>query len=493
MNLPLQHSERDLFLFDQVSFAYEAGLDHALRDIHLTIREGEFVWITGPSQAGKSTLCNLFNGALQKGPGAILSGELYYEGQPMSDFTPRDLAGQVGVVVQEVTSSFILDLVEDELAFGPENLRYDVSEIERRIDEALAVVDMPGARPRSIAKLSGGQMQRIALASVLTLNPRVLVLDDALAHQDRDAIQKIMSTLRRLQQQGYTVIMAAARLNHALPTERAIVLAQGTIVADGLISELPTELFSELGCLPSIEQKTKLRIAAEEYERGRVRQDMNSPLITTAQPLIQLKQMSFNYETHADVPPLLDRINLILSPGEILAVQGANGTGKTTLGKIIAGLLTPHKGELLYRGRPLMDVTDRQGIRAIGYISQHPQHMFVTDRVIDEIMFGLSDQGEKAIREAEYWLQQMGLTAYRDRHPMTLGVAEQLMLCLAAVMILNPDTLILDEPTAGLSYATTDRFMSECARFAAQGGAVMVITHDPYIVEQWTNRQFILA
>lgn len=493
-------SKTPLIQFTNVSYCYEDSTQPALSNISLSVEPGEWLAVTGPAGSGKSTLCKLLCGMLQAWPEGQLQGLLEIAGCDVSGELPPELAGHIGPVFQDPETGLILDVIEDELAFGPENLQTEPEEIERRIDQALRDVELTGMRTRRIGELSGGQKQRIAIASVLTLKPRILVLDEASANLDQPAASKLQETLLRLRRQGHAIITASSRLDENTLADRVLLLEQGRAAAQGpakaMLSGDTREKLIGLGCLP--------RPAAES--RPVMRSSANAASVTVpapSVPLLAIQSLSFGYPSNPDI---LRELQLSLYQGDLLALLGPNGSGKTTLGKLIAGLLPLPVGHIQLRGVDISELAEHELAERIGYLFQNPEHQFVASTVLEECIYSLHQLhirrlGRKEAAAAlpqtratgEDWLRQFGLNAEKDRNPHSLSVAQQRLLNLASVLITEPELLILDEPTSGMGYTQADEFMEHCAAFTRKGGAVILITHDHVIVQKYATKQLLLG
>lgn len=457
-----------------------AGDSHArpvLGPINVSIAPGEWVAIVGAAGAGKSTLCRLLCGTLQASRTGELQGKLMIAGRDMTDAPLREYAGVIGAVFQDPENGLVMEMVEDELAFGPENRLVEPAEIDRRIDEALIAVGMPDARVAETKRLSGGQMQRIAIASMLTMKPQVFVLDDAEANLDSPAREQLIHTLRQLHQQGHTIITASPRLaGAALAADRVLVIDQGSVVftdAPSSLIEKHRDALAELGCVirntGTHEHKgSQTSLFAEVNEK--VKKDGGA-----GKSALQAEHVTFGYPGK---PPVLHDLSFTAHEGELLAILGPNGTGKTTLGKLIVGLLQPMSGTIRYKGRLLSDARPR-----IGYVFQQPDLQFVADTVYAEIAFSLSNHAS-----ALQWLDRFDLAAHQDRHPLQLSLAEKRLVNLAAALAADPELLILDEITAGLDYRTADQLIAHVYEYTRTGKIVLFITHDHDLVRSWNMK-----
>lgn len=488
-------TEPAVIQFHDVSYFYERGTAPAIKDIDLRVHAGEWVWIVGSNGSGKTTLCQLLTGLLPLQEGRLSKGEIRLDGQVQSTSEAARLAEIIGTVGQDPDAQLIQETVEDELAFGPENLRIKPETIMQRIDSALRQVKMEEQRYRRTSELSGGQKQRIAIASVLTMQPRVLVFDDVTASLDLDAANQFLSVLAALHRQGHTIVITSVRMDDRLLrlADRLIVLDQGRIVADGSPSDVLTG-----------ERFRLIQAGCDRIEQSQPNPPASSVGAYRSQhPIVSVENLTFRYKQRRkdgmDPTPVLREVSFEVHTGDIVAVLGPNGTGKTTLGKLIAGLLHPDSGKIVFNKNGA--ASDRFVRPPAGYVFQNPEHQFIADTVIGEYLFGLKlkyglqpwDAPSAALREeAENELRKYGLYEKKHLHPVQLSAGEKRLLCVAAAMIMEPDVIIMDEPTAGLDYRGTDQLMGWCEDYAKQGKAIILITHDSYVVERFANKRFTL-
>jgi energy-coupling factor transport system ATP-binding protein len=395
-------------------------------------------------------------------------------------------------VFQDPESCLIQELVEDELAFAPENLGVAPLDIEERLEEAVRYLAIPDILSRRTDELSGGQQQRVAVASILTMRPRIWLLDDPIASLDAPSAASLWTTLRELHQQGHTICCFSSRLPLDDPgADRLLILEQGQLTADGPYAEVRKDEEDKLileGCLPKVTDRGHRVMAATASLRDR------------EAPLVQVQGLSFGYGAGRSV---LHNVHCAIHPGEMIAVTGSNGSGKTTFGKLLAGVLPAPPQSILIAGRPATDLTERERAQTIGYAFQNPEHQFIAPTVMEECVFGLMmeaglDPGfdsrsilpASILAQGEEWLHRFGLAAKQSLPPQQLSVAEKQRLNLASILIARPSVLILDEPTAGLDYHSAERLMGAYADYAAQGHAVLIISHDLAIVRRYASQEW---
>lgn len=477
-----------------INYTYEANDDPAIQDISFSVKQGEWLWIVGPGGSGKTTICELICGILQSRSEGLLQGEILIAGLDMSSGTAERLAGQVGVIFQDPETALIHEYVEDELAFAPENLCVAADEIEKRMEQTLTDMDIQKIRHHQIDILSGGQKQRVSIASVLTMKPKILVLDEPTANLDNPSAKKLMSILIELHHKGHTIITLSSRINEHCDPDRLIILNQGQMSADITYRELSPqhkELLTQLGCWLN---KKDCSTGAEIEES-----DLNTSI--SACPILQVCNLSFGYHQNKlklkdDNKNVLHEINLELYEGDFLALLGPNGSGKTTFGKLLSGILSPPKGSIFIREQDVTDFTYKQLAQTVGYVFQNPDHQFVADTVMEECIFGLKGAQHDADMgwlEGEKILKKFGLYHQRSRNPHQLSISEKRLLNLASVLVLQPDIIVLDEPTAGLDYISANRLISYCADYTKQGKIAVMITHDVQTIHKWSTKELVLV
>ena len=494
-----------------------------LRGVNFKIARGEFVVLLGRVGAGKSTLCMALNGLVPHATGGIFRGDVRVLDLNTKEHPVADLARFVGVVFQDPESQLTQMRVEDEIAFGLENLGVPSAEIERRVSWALQAVGLSDYRDRSPLLLSGGEKQRVAIASMLAMRPQVLVLDEPTASLDpvgKAAVFNVLSELRR--EHEITVVMATQELERVAQfADRVLVLHAGQIALDGPPSEVfehAAELSGwgvgvpqlvELGHLLTRRTGRKYHFTgmADAYQQLRrqarrahmrksqpfshllARGRVDSP---AGQAQIVVEDVAYTYE---DGTTALSGVDLTLSPGDFVALLGPNGSGKTTLAKHLDGLLKPTKGRVRVEHKDTRTTPVAELARLVGYIFQNPDHQIFAPTVREEIAFGPRVQGlpasvvDQRVVDA---LERFGLMPYADLPPALLGFGQRRQVALAAVIATEPKVLILDEPAGGLDERSRRELMQVVAAFNALGRTVVLITHDMRLVAEYARRAVVL-
>lgn len=525
---------------EDVSFCYGERDERALDDVSLKIFPGEFVGVTGPSGAGKSTLAAVLSGAVPHHYRGSLYGAAIVDGHDTCEVSLTDIARTVGSVTQDIDAQMVASVVEDELLFGLENFGVPHDQIEGRLSGALETVGISELRDREIATLSGGQKQKVAVAAILALRPRVLVLDEPTAALDPASSKLIFQTLSQLNRtEGITVVVIEQKV--ALLSEfcgRVLVMDGGRLALDGT----PREVFahgSELRRM-GVDSPRVARVSNSLAEHGVIEpgppclsveeaealirgllagRGKESPVVTSrsardaapgdapslasphapaprpaeeaAPPVVDLRDVSFAYPGSGDG---VSHVNLAVRPGELVGVVGQNGAGKTTLTKLLNGLLRPASGEVRIAGIDTRAVPVSRIAAHVATLFQNPDRQLCKDTVLDEVAFGLELQGvggEGARRRAAAAIERFGLPA--GESPFSLSRGQRQMVALASVVVMEPQVVLLDEPTSGLDYRECMTVMETVREMAERGCAVIMVCHDMEVVSDFAERVVVMA
>ncbi|MBU5673533.1 ABC transporter ATP-binding protein [Paenibacillus brevis] len=473
---------------ERVGYRYKADSKPVLDEITFSLKPGEWVTIAGPSGCGKSTLARILVGDLPRAGGGLRTGEVMVNGIDPADAKIADTARTIGLVFQDPDAQLVLGRVEDEVAFGPENLCLPPELIRRQVAAALEAAGLEERRRDSIAELSGGGRQRTAIASVLALETPILVLDEAASNLDAAGRKRLQELLQRLHRQGRTLLVVTGRLDElALAATRLIVLDEdGHLVQDGSSDALLREerpLLRQLGLLPA-----ELRVRAT----GGGSPNMEPP----AAPLLEISGLTFQYGRNA--PAVLEDVSLKLQPGEWHLLTGDNGSGKTTLSRLLLGLLPLPPGSIFWQGHDIAGISLYKLAEEIGYVFQQPEQQFVTANVMEELLYeprcqlrlrAKDDLPKQVIQRAEEVLQLLGLSLEQDASPYLLSGGKKRLLSAASVFMTGKKLIILDEPTAGADYLGAGRLSALCRKAVQEGTSILMITHEPeFFAGEYTIR-----
>ena len=469
---------------DNLTFRYRRASEPAIRDIDLIVEAGEVLLVAGPSGCGKSTLIRAINGLIPHAYPGELAGTVRIDGRLTTELRLRDLAARIGTVLQDPAKQIVGATVEAELAFGPENLGTDRTEIRARIAVVAERAGIQNLLGRETAALSGGERQLLAMGGILMLEPRLYVVDEPLANLDPASSARLLGILRTLADEGHAIVIVEHRVEEALDLrpDRVLYLEEGETrylgdvagflkVADPDAVKLPFEVVLE-----RMRSDSTIGRAAADGVRVRPALPLSDPLAT---PRLAFEAVRAGYGDRE----ILHGIDARLGRREIVAVLGPNGSGKTTLFRAAMQLLKTTSGSIHVDGDPITNRTVAQLASTFGYVFQSPSQMLFARTVREELTFGPRNLGRDeakfdAIVSAA--LQRTSLDALEDileRPPLTLSFGQQKRLALAIALSLEPPTLILDEPSAGQDHRTARRFMREVMAIPGLE-SIYLVTHD---------------
>jgi energy-coupling factor transporter ATP-binding protein EcfA2 len=435
---------------DRLTFTYPEAGGPALRDVSLEVEPGEVVAVLGPSGSGKSTLLRAFAGLVPHFHGGRFEGRVEIAGRDTRSTRPAELAGTVASVFQDPEEQIVLSRVIREVAFGLENIGTEPGDIVDRAHEALAAVGSEHLADRDVAQLSGGELQRVCLASAVALRPKLLLLDEPTSQLDPVAAGAFLEHVAGL---GIAVLVSDHRPRRVLEhADRVVFLDGGRILLDATVSVAKDWLG----------ENRPIWLGAS----------INGRVVVQAEPVCRLAGVQFAYRAGL---PVVENVDLELCRGEIVALAGANGTGKTTVAKLAAGLLAPDSGTAELRGRA-------------GMLLQDPTRYSIRERADEEVAVGV--QGDRA--RARNALGALGLAGMEGRHPRDLSSGERERLALASVLVIDPDLLVLDEPTRGVDPQRKAE-LAELLHAVAGRRATLLVTHDEDFAHAVADRSIMLG
>lgn len=488
-----------------VTYSYPKQTTPTLRDVSLQIPSGTFLLVVGPSGAGKSTLLRTINGLVPHFYGGALQGRVRVEGRDPIEFGPRGMSDLVGLVFQNPEAQFVTQLVEDEMAFAMENRDFSQALMRRRVEEALDQLSIADLRGRRVETLSGGQKQLVAIASVLTLQPSILVLDEPTSQLDPQAAEEVLTILQKLNQDlGLTIILSEHRLERVaqyadhicyLPRRGATPLlgAPREILAHVDLVPPLVELGRKLDWQPLPLTIKESRPFAENLKRQW--NGFRAPTLVTlpgakpkTAPVMRVQGLGFRYGERE----VLKNISFELGAGELVALMGRNGSGKSTLLKNIVGLLKPQRGSVRVNDRDPATIPLEQIARHVGFVPQNPGRLLFNESVQGELEFTCRAHNLGTEKIAGL-LEQLGLGDLRDAYPRDLSTGERQRVALASILIAEPSVLLLDEPTRGLDYISKEKLLAILHALRAQGVTILLASHDVELVAQCATRIMLLG
>ena len=497
---------------EDLTFAYRAQEIPALQHIRNEIDEGSLVVILGHGGAGKSSLCTSLNGIIPHFYRGAYQGRVMVKDLEVARHKVAELSRHVGLVLQDFEPQLFSTNVELEMAFGPENLRLPRPEIQRRIETYLPFLGLEDFRRREPSSLSGGQKQRLAISSVLTLEPEILVMDEPTTDLDPLGREGVMAIARRLREEKRTLLIVDYDPETGIQADQVWLMREGQLEAQGPPKEILAnisllqscgvkvpgliELFAEMGWPGKPLDVSEAVSSIEKHNLARKR-ELRFPILPGAGPegscILRVEDLVFTYPGYGY--EALRGISLGIREGEFVALIGQNGSGKTTLAKQFNGLLKPSAGRVFLKGRPTADYQPHQISRLAGYVFQNPDHQIFCNTVYEEVAFGLKTRGERVpsvqSRVAEA-LETVGLTGYEKRVPFALSKGERQRVAVASVLAVHPEVLILDEPTTGLDERQQRALMEMLRNLNERGHTILIITHSMEIAAEYAKRAIVM-
>ena len=506
--------------FNNFSYQYRVQHEPTLKNINLSIKEGEKVLILGPSGSGKSTLGACLNGIIPFRTEGLITGSLKINEKETSSLGLFELSQMVGTVLQDPDSQFIGLTVGEDMAFGLENQCIPQTEMKEQVREIASIVDASHFLEATPHSLSGGQKQRVTLGGTLVSNANILLFDEPLASLDPATGEKAIDLIDHIHDStGNTIIIIEHRLEDVLyrHVDRVIVMNEGCIILDTTPNKLLKQdvlkqngireplyitalkyagydlnVFDKVEALNDIKLEAyKEKLEAFIGKENAITKDIKENLDTDV--LLELKQVHFSYDKRK---PLLQDINLKVYKGEMISIVGKNGAGKSTLSKLICGFYKPTKGQLLLKGQDMKHLSIKERCSSIGLVLQNPNQMLSKPMLYDEVALALRNQGidESEVKERVYeTLKICGLYQMRNWPISALSYGQKKRATIASILVSRPEILILDEPTAGQDFKHYTEIMEFLKELNHQGITIIMITHDMHLMLEYTDRAIALA
>lgn len=497
--------------FEDVSFNYENSKRKVLKNINLEIKEGDFVVITGPTGAGKTTLCEMMNGIIPNFVKGHMTGKITVDGMDPTKTQVATMAQTVGLVFQDPNTQLFGMTVEEDVAFGATNLGYDYEECMKRVNRSVTDLNLAELLSRKPSELSGGQKQSVAIAGIYAMLPKIIVCDEPTSMLDPVGKKNVFSLVKDINKKyGITVVLVEHVMSEVVRhADKVVVMDRGSVVLQGSVNEVFSQVdkLNELGLnVPqSIELSMKLKDAGYVSEVSLIPDDVieklknfkpKTPIHRSAEETVTTQK-----ETVIDVDHLVfsylgdsnqvDDVSLQFKKGDFVAIIGQNGAGKTTLCRSIIGLLKPNSGTIKVAEIDIATKSVAELSGTVGYCFQNPDEQIFKDSVEDELLFGAENLGrlnDRTRERIEQIIQDVGLENYRKVWPKYLSKGERQRLTMGSIIAMDPDIVIVDEPTTGQDWRETIWIMDLLKKINDEGKTIIIITHNMEIVCSYCNR-----
>ena len=503
--------------FKDFSFQYTAQKNPTLTNINLDIYEGEKILICGPSGSGKSTLGNCLNGLIPFSYSGKIEGSLMVDGIETKNSSISELSKHIGTVLQDLDGQFVGLTVAEDIAFSLENDCVEQSEMKKKVEKVSKMVNINSFLHHSPQELSGGQKQRVSLGGTIVNDVKILLFDEPLANLDPKTGKSAIELIDQItNQENATTIIIEHRLEDVLwrKVDRIILVDEGTILADLTPNELlSTNLLKEHGI------REPLYITALKHAGVEVTKEINPDHINNLKlndeiiskvnswytstnvvkpinnniNILEVKDLHFSYLEGEEV---LHGVNLTIKQGEMLSIVGQNGAGKSTLAKLICGFEKNKNGKIIYEGQDITAEPIRERAKHIGYVMQNPNQMISQTMIFDEVALGIKNSGlsDEEIKEKVYKVLKIcGLYEFRNWPINALSFGQRKRMTIAAVLVMGPKVIILDEPTAGQDYKHYTEIMEFLKELNKQGITIIMITHDMHLMLEYTPRAVVVV
>lgn len=517
---------------EHFSYWHPQCVEPTLKDLSFEVRKGELVLLAGRSGCGKTTLSLCLMGIR---PGMLLGrseGELLVNDVPLLGRSVHEIAQDINMVFQSPDDQVTNLTVEDEIVFGLENRQVPRAEMQAKLEEVLEICQLTHLRRRHVWRLSGGEKQRVAMASIIALEPPILVLDEPTSNLDPQGEREVWDAVERIRERyGATIVLVQHNIDAVLcRVDRVIMMDAGAVCFDGTAKELISrfrwtlrnewglwlpqaveaglylqDYGAELECVPlSVEEAgpilgprfgdcRELGVGNSIAEPGG-NGNQGEPLEQTVEPWLRVADLRFRYSK--ETPEVLKGISFTVERGANLVILGPNGAGKSTLAMQLIGLLKPTVGQIAVEGEDIRPLTPAQLARRLAYVFQYPEHQFIANSVHQEMAHGPQALGwpeEQVAQKVEALLRRFGLWDLREHHPFNLSMGQKRRLSVACMLVMEPQTLILDEPTFGQDWKNATELMHSLETLNEQGTTIILITHNMRLVADFARRALVLV
>ena len=504
--------------FKELGFQYRAQANPTLYNINLKIEKGEKVLIAGPSGCGKSTMANLINGLIPFSYKGEITGSLLIDGKESRDMSLFDISHIVGTVLQDSDAQFVGMTVAEDLAFALENDCIEQGAMKDRVKEIADILNLKAVLRHAPFELSGGQKQRVSVGGVMVSDVDLFLFDEPLANLDPKTGKQAIELIDDLQKRtGAAVIIIEHRIEDVLhrPIDRVVLMNEGRIVSDTSPDELlSSKLLADCGVReplyltalkyagieisPDIHPSSLTGLALSDHHKEKVRdffnQNQAKSKSSTSDKLLEVSDLSFTYEKTNK--RTLNDISVSINKGEMVAIVGTNGAGKSTFSKVICGMETQDHGTIMFDGLDFATLSIKERAEHVGYVMQNPNQMISNVMIFDEVAMGLRLRGvpeDEVKTRVEKALDICGLYKMRNWPISALSYGQKKRVTICSILVLEPDMMILDEPTAGQDYRNYTKIMEFLKGLNERGITIVMITHDMHLMLEYADRSIVFS
>lgn len=487
-------------VIEQLTYRYPESDRIALEHINLTVEQGEVLFLVGRSGCGKSTLAKCITGAVPQFYGGTIGGEVRIHDKPIESCTRSELAKEITMVFQDPERQLLMNKVHREVAFGLENIGMEESLMKRRVWEALQFTGVMDLAFRDIQTLSGGQKQKIAIASALAYMPKCIILDEPTSQLDPTAAEEIAAIIKKVNEElGITIIIIEQRIDKWFDiADRIAVMEKGKLVFCGAREELyqhsgktlhqflPT--YMKVAKLLQVEKPPMSFSEARKKMKTEVIQVSMEDTLREAEERVVIKRLRYSYDAKVEA---LKNLDMKIYKKDFIGILGANGAGKSTFLKALMGLI-PYEGSIQIFNKEVKKTSLRERVRDIAYVSQNPNDYLSKDTVYEEIKFTLDNYGVEDAPGIEAVMERLRINHLRDRNPRDASGGERQRIAIASMLVLKPKILLLDEPTRGLDGKAKFELGALLKEMNAAGTTILLITHDIEFAAEYCSRFMLM-
>lgn len=459
-----------------LNLTFPSGESEVFKNVSFELKQGETLLITGGSGVGKSALLMCLSGMIPEIFEGVIKGSIAYNGKEIMSLSPKHTAGEIAYMFQDPDSQLCTFTVEDEIVFGLENLNYSKNQMKQILDKTLKQFKIEHLRERTIGSLSGGEKQKVALASLVAMGSKLMLLDEPTSNLDPQSTEEMVALIQELQMTGISFIIVEHHLNLFTPLANRVMVLYKDEILEVSKSQILKMHQKYIQTLSEIKKNIKKNVKVSEE-----------------QPLLNVRELNYS---HANGNKCLTNVGFEVKKGEIIAIAGPNGAGKTTLSKLLMKLKSASSGSIDVLGKTIEKMPIKELCNAIGYVFQNPEHQFITGSVQDEMEMGfklkngLNDATKERIQEM---LKTFDLVDKKGSNPFTLSQGQKRRLSTALMLVNGQQILILDEPTFGQDAENRLRLMELLCGVNAQGVSIIMITHDMEIIQHICDRVVYLV